>query len=317
MPRARAIVRRRKSVRNIRKITRTMQMVATVKFQRALRHAASIKNYAVKLRELITDLSQSVEDLELPLLRQRQAPAGRSVILIISSNRGLAGAYNANVLRTALAAMQTMQQAGQAVELHTVGRKAAASLNFKGIPIARRYSGLADQPPFAEVAKIGQSFMDRFEAGELDLVQIAYTNFITASNQRPEMMTLLPLAPVADIAAQLSRQAGEQHAPAVARGLADEAVSSHPPARPIAYDFSPSPREILEDLLPQAVKMLLFQCFLDATTSENVARMVAMKSATDSADKMIKALTMRYNRARQSQITTELSEIMGAVEAMR
>ena len=318
MARARAIVKRRKSVRNTHKITRTMLMVATVKFQRALRRAASLKHYALTLRQLITDLADCAQEMEHPLFTTSgRELSGRTALLVISSDRGLAGAYNVNVVRAAIHAIEVMRHAGQTVEVHASGRKAIASLSFKGISISQRYAGLADQPAFEQVARIAQGFMDRFTAGELDSVRVTYTNFITPTTQRPEVMTLLPLVPAAQIAQQLSQQVAEQHGPAVARGLAEEMPPHPQPARPTIYDFSPEPQIILKDLLPRAARTLLFQCFLDSTTSEHIARMVAMRSATDAAEKMVKALTMQYNRARQGQITTELSEIIGAAEAIR
>jgi F-type H+-transporting ATPase subunit gamma len=158
--------------------------------------------------------------------------------------------------------------------------------------------------------------MDQFIKGELDAVYVVYMNFVSTGVQRPEVMTLLPLASV------------DQAAPTVAKGGSSAAAPAKPEARrtsetsaegshKVVYEFSPSAKELLDELLPLTVKSALFQAMLDATTSEHVARMVAMKSATDNADKMAKALTMKYNRARQSQITTELSEIMGGVEAMK
>ena len=144
--------------------------------------------------------------------------------------------------------------------------------------------------------------MKEFVDARYDAVHIAYTNFISAGQQKPEVMTLLPLAGVG--------KKSESPKPKVAGATEYSDVKT-------TYDFYPDARQLLDELLPQTVKTALFQCFLDATTSENVARMIAMKSATDNADKMVKALTMQYNRARQSQITTELSEIMGGVEAMK
>jgi F-type H+-transporting ATPase subunit gamma len=293
MAKARAIVKRRKAVRNIRKITKTMQMIATAKFQKALKRAVAAKPYNRKTRQLVADLAASIGDIEHPLLRR---PAegeltNRIAVVVITSNRGLAGAYNGNVLRMASSFVRTQVAQGQQVDLYVSGKKGVSYFNFQKRPITERLDKFGDAPQFADAAALADKLVDRFIKGELDAVHIAYMNFVTAATQKAEVLALLPLAGVA------SGQ-GTEYASAI-------------------YDFYPEPRSLLDELLPLTVKTTLFQCFLDATTSENVARMVAMKSATDNADKMIKALTMQYNRARQSQITTELSEIMGGVEAMK
>jgi F-type H+-transporting ATPase subunit gamma len=181
---------------------------------------------------------------------------------------------------------------------------------------------VADQPRYADVNKAGDHFIDQFTRAQVDAVYVAYMNFISAGVQKPEVMKLLPLVDATAASERTMHQVAEKEAQARA-GLADRARSGadvkheYQHEAGTLYDFSPSAKELLDELLPLTVKTALFQCFLDATTSENVARMVAMKSATDNADKMAKALTMQYNRARQSQITTELSEIMGGVEAMK
>jgi F-type H+-transporting ATPase subunit gamma len=300
MAKARAIVKRRKAVRNIRKITKTMQMIATAKFQKALKRAVGTKPYTLKVRELVRELAASVGNVQHPLLRQPAAEdrTNRIALIVITSNRGLAGAYNGSVLRTANAFIKQQEAAGKTIDLYLSGKKGATFFNYQKRPIVQRYEEFADQPRFVDVNRVADYFIDLFTSGKLDSVHVAYMNFISASTQKAEVTTLLPLAGVA----------GGQTQAAPATLQAQQSVQ---------YDFSPEPRVLLDELLPLTVKTALFQCFLDATTSENVSRMVAMKSATDNADKMVKALTMQYNRARQSQITTELSEIMGGVEAMK
>jgi F-type H+-transporting ATPase subunit gamma len=185
-----------------------------------------------------------------------------------------------------------------------------------------KYDAKFDNPTYAEVERASINMMQRFTDGELDAVHVVYMNFISTGVQKPEVMQLLPLSGVAQHLAHMGQQVAEKDAQAAAGALATSTRAPATAAGPgvlkseTVYDFSPDARELLDYLLPVAVKTALFQAFLDAISSENVARMVAMKSATDNADKMIKALTMRYNRARQSQITTELAEIMGGVEAM-
>jgi F-type H+-transporting ATPase subunit gamma len=295
MAKARAIVKRRKAVRNIRKITKTMQMIATAKFQKSLKRAIGTKPYTQKVRELVRELAASVGNVEHPLLRRptEEARTHKIALLVITSNRGLAGAYNGSVIRAATAFIRQQESAGNKIDLFVTGKKGASSFQYQKRTITQRIE-VSDQPRFAEVESTANQLIKDFVDGKYDSVHVAYMNFLSASNQKPDVLTLLPLAGVE----------GEKKAPAKAGYAA-------------IYEFSPDPQSLLDELLPLTVRSALFQSYLDATTSEHVARMIAMKSATDNADKMVKSLTMRYNRARQSQITTELSEIMGGVEAMK
>jgi F-type H+-transporting ATPase subunit gamma len=298
MAKARAIVKRRKAVRNIKKITKTMQMIATAKFQKSLKRAVGTKAFSQKVRELVAEVAQNIGDISHPLLR-RPAPgsAGNAALVVITSNRGLAGAYNGSVLRTASHFLRDNDGKKKKIDLFVAGKKGVSYFNFQRRPITQRID-VGDTPKYEDVEKIAKMFIDKFIANEYDEVYVAYMNFISAGVQKPELMALLPLAGVEDAKPKATSETKS--------GLKINAV----------YDFIPDAQTILDELLPQTVKTALFQAFLDATTSEHVSRMVAMKSATDNADKMVKSLTMKYNRARQSQITTELSEIMGGVEAM-
>lgn len=326
MAKARAIVKRRKAVRNIKKITKTMQMIATAKFQKSLKRAVGTKPYTLKVRELVRELAASVQNVEHPLLRTPTAEdrTGRIALIVVTSNRGLAGAYNGNVIRTAVQFIRRQEAAGNQIELHVAGKKGATYFNFQKRAIAGRLA-IGDMPRHVDTDAVAESFMTRFIKGELDAVYIAYMNFLSTSTQKPDVSALLPLAGIESAADEVERQFAEREAQ-IARGSLDlkhrveavqAGVAAPASANKVEYDFSPDPQTLLDELLPLTVKSALFQTMLDATTSEHVARMVAMKSATDNADKMAKALTMQYNRARQSQITTELSEIMGGVEAMK
>ena len=310
MAKARAIVKRRKAVRNIRKITKTMQMIATAKFQKSLKRATGTKPYTRKVRELVAELAASVGNVEHPLLRrpEEEAKSSRRVtMVVITSNRGLAGAYNGNVLRTAASFIRGQEEAGKTVELYVGGKKGVSYFNFQRRPIAQRLD-VSDTPRFAEVQPLADQFIEQFTSGKVDAVYVAYMNFLSAGVQKPDVTQLLPLS---SIEAGGSKPTSQKAAPGEQKP-ATQTTHKH-----VVYEFSPDPKSLLDELLPLTVRSALFQAFLDATTSEHVARMVAMKSATDNADKMAKALTMKYNRARQSQITTELAEIMGGVEAMK
>lgn len=317
-------MKRRKAVRNIRKITKTMQMIATAKFQKSLKRAVGTKPYTTKVRELVRELARSVGNVEHPLLRKPTDTdrTNRIAIVVISSNRGLAGAYNGNVLRAASAFIRQQEAAGKTIELHVIGKKGISYFTYQRRTLASR-ADARDVPTYAEVDQVLQPLLKRFIGGEIDAVHVAYMNFISTGVQKPEVMTLLPLAGVESAADALAQQTAEKEAQLKAGALdakrtgEDVRASEHHYDTKTQYEFSPDPKSLLDELLPLTVKTAFFQTFLDATTSEHVARMVAMKSATDNADKMAKALTMQYNRARQSQITTELSEIMGGVEAMK
>jgi F-type H+-transporting ATPase subunit gamma len=300
MAKARAIVKRRKAVRNIKKITKTMQMIATAKFQKALKRAVGTKPYTLKVRELVSELAATLGDqVSHPLLQKAQG-SGRIALLVITSDRGLAGAYNGSILRAANLYIKEQEAAGKKIDLYLSGKKGVNYFNFQKRAITKRFDQFADQPKFVEVDRVAEDFMQQFIDGKVDEVRVAYMNFVSAATQRAEVMQLLPLS---------SLDAAATSAPA--KSTSDKAKVQ------TVYELSPDPKTLLDELLPLTVKTALFQAFLDATTSENVARMVAMKSATDNADEMVKLLTMQYNRARQSQITTELAEIMGGVEAMK
>jgi F-type H+-transporting ATPase subunit gamma len=291
MASTRALVKRRKAVRNIKKITKTMQMIATAKFQKSLKRAVGTKPYTQKVRELVAELAGTIGNIDHPLLRRPSETdrTNRVALVVITSNRGLAGAYNGSVLRAAIHFIRAQEALGKTIDLYVAGKKGISYFNFQKRPIAQRLDQFGDMPKFADVDKLADFFINEFTSGKIDAVYVAYMNFLSAGVQKPDVMTLLPLS----------------------------TVSAQKPTSETIYDFSPSPKELLDYLLPLTNKTALFQAFLDATTSEHVARMVSMKSATDNADKMVKSLTMQYNRARQSQITTELSEIMGGVEAMK
>jgi F-type H+-transporting ATPase subunit gamma len=327
MAKARAIVKRRKAVRNIKKITKTMQMIATAKFQKSLKRAVGSKHYTAKLRELVRELALHIGNVQHPLLRQPEVTdgkvgGGRIAILVLTSNRGLCGAYNGSVLRTAYRFVREHTQKGTPLDVYVSGKKGASFLKFQKVPIVRQIE-VSDPPLYSQVEPLADELIQQFSSGHLDGVFVAFMNFISTGVQKPVVQALLPLAGVAEVADSLAREAAEKAAQVAAGALdakrtgADVKIDEIQGIGETMYEFMPDPDSLLNELLPLAVKTALFQAFLDAATSEHVARMVSMKSATDNADKMAKSLTMQYNRARQSQITTELSEIMGGVEAMK
>jgi len=292
MANARAIVKRRKAVRSIHKITRTMQLIATARFQMAYNRVTTTRPYTERIARLVEHVSRG-RDIDHPLLRVNME-SKHSVLIVLTSNRGLCGGYNAAVLREALRHIEARERASETVHIHAVGKKGIAYLRFLRRELASAVTELEDGPQFAEVEPISTAMINAYERKEIDSVHVAYTRFESTSRQQAETITLLPVG-----------------------RLATYDQTGGKPAPPAEYEFSPPAEELLADLLPQMVKVHLFQCFLDAALSEHVARMVAMKAATDAAGDMIKTLTQQYNRARQAQITLELLDIVGGVEALR
>src|SRR5438067_355628 len=179
MAKARAIVKRRKAVRNIRKITKTMQMIATAKFQKSLKRAVGTKPYTLKVRELVRELAASVGNVEHPLLRRPGegdggARTNRAALVVITSNRGLAGAYNGSVLRTATAFLRQQERAGNATDLYVAGKKGVTYFNFQRRPISQRIEQSSDQPKYSEIEHLSNQFMEQFTAGRIDALHVAY-----------------------------------------------------------------------------------------------------------------------------------------------
>lgn len=294
MAKAREITKRRKAVRNIRKITKVMQMVATARFQKSLKRAKATRPYVEHLTDLVHTVAASVGNLppsiQHPLLARRTIK--RVGLLVVTSNRGLAGAFNGNILRLAMAQIRELEESGKQVEIYVGGRKGAAYFRFARRAVRHAYTTISDNPQAQEVAQVARDLMDDFAGGHIDAIKIAYVKFISVGQQKPTIQHVLPL----DIAA-----AGQGSAPAIKADV----------------EFSPDPQILLADLLPTMVRSAAFQAFIDSAVSEQIARMLAMAAATENAENMSKLLTRDYNRARQSQITSELAELMGGVEAMK
>jgi F-type H+-transporting ATPase subunit gamma len=324
MANRRELVKRRKAVRNVRKITRTMQLIATARFQAAFSRAMATKPYSQKLAELAADLSRAAGDVDHPLLATHD-DVKRSALLVLTSARGLAGGYNAHVLRAAVDHLD--QQAGRGIDtqVHVVGKKGIAYFRFLRRPMAEQTPTLGERPKFEQVEPIANSLIDRFLKGEIASAYVAYMRFVSAGQQRPEVMQLLPLSALGAEAGggggkagggkADGGKAGGEHAGGE-RGDHGEREGPGERRRAIEYEFSPGPRELLDELLPAVIRVRLFQALNDALVSEQVARMVAMKAATDAAGDMIRDLSRQYNRARQTQITMELLDIVGGANAL-
>jgi F-type H+-transporting ATPase subunit gamma len=297
MAKIRAIFKRRKAIRNIRKITRTMELIATAQFRKALNRAVEAEAYTRKIAELAADLSASATNLTHPLLQKREQ-VKNSVLLVLCSNRGLCGGYNASILREAMAAVHGLKAENINILLELSGKRAINFFRFQGAKAAATYTHFEDKPSFDEVEVLANRYLTEYIAGKIDRVEVAYMKFQNAARQAPVVETLLPLS---STALETSSRRG----------------ATQPVASAVEYEFLPDAKGILEEILPVSFKVRLFKCFLDAAVSEQIARRVAMKAATENADDIIKNLTRLYNRARQGQITKEISEIIGGAEAMK
>jgi F-type H+-transporting ATPase subunit gamma len=292
MAKARALDKRRKAIRNIRKITRTMELIATARFKRAMNRATQATAYTRRITELVRNLVRAGAEVTHPLLEARPETR-RATVLVLSANRGLCGGYNGSVLRLAFARLRQLKDDIPEVQLEVSGKRGVSAFRFRKITPDEKFTHFEDRPTFEEVEVLADRYLDEFTTGRLDRLDVVYTRFESAGRQTATVETLLPLAELAGAEKEEEELVGGWQ-----------------------YEFLPSAESILEEVVPASFKTKLFKCFLDAAVSEQIARMVAMKAATENADSIISNLTMAYNRARQGQITSELLEIIGGAEAI-
>jgi len=293
-------------VRNIRKITRTMELIATARFKKAMDRSVAARDYTKQLVKILENIASVGADVAHPLLEVR--PTKRTAVLVLSGNRGLCGGYNSNIVRQSVAILGQWRSEQVDTDVAVSGKRGISALKFRGIDMDERYTSFEDKPAFEAVMPIGRAYLDAYAAGKIDRLDVVYTRFHSIAKQEAVTEMLLPLkAPeIAGTPAAGATKAGAAGDPRAASMLASQ-----------EYDFYPSAGSILEEILPASFLSRLFKCFLDAAVSEQVARMVAMKAASENAAGLIKNLSRRYNRARQSQITGEIMEILGGVEALK
>jgi F-type H+-transporting ATPase subunit gamma len=294
MAKTRVLVKRRKAIRNIRKITRTMELIAAARFKKAMDRAVEADAYTRKIAELAADLSASATNITHPLLEKRDT-VQNAVLLVISSNRGLCGGYNASIFREAGAYLRNARAEGVNVRMELSGKRAIAYYRYQGHTASHTYTHFEDKPRFEDVEVLANRYIADYIAKRIDRVDVAYMKFLSAARQTPMVETLLPLSTAA---------------PTTRKG---ETVKG---SEGVEYEFIPSAGDILQEILPMSFKIRLFKAFLDAAVSEQIARRVAMKAATENAGEMIRSITLQYNRARQAQITKEIAEIIGGAAAL-
>ena len=291
MAQARELKRRIKSVENTRQITKTMEMVSTSKLKRAQDRVIAARPYAAALSDVIRDLYSPELAERFPLLRQPKGAPKRIAVIGITSNRGLCGAFNNNLIREMRARIAEGKKSGFAVDLHLVGKKGIGYFRFMKQPIASQRQDIGDKPTAQHAVEVVQPLIEQFEKGELDAVDIVFAKFNSALSTPPTTLRILPVAP-----------------PAPAGGAAK--VNRN-------YLLAPSAEEIVGGILPLYVRNTVFRALVETAAAEHGARRTAMKNATDSAGDMIDILRRTYNRARQAQITQELAEIVGGAEALK
>lgn len=287
MAKAREIRRRIRSVENTRQITRTMEMVATSKLKRATDRVHAARPYATKLGEVIGRLVDPDLAGRYALLRRPEV-VRRAAIVLLTANRGLAGAFNGNLIREGEALLERLRGEGVDVDLHLVGRKGIGYFRHRGVEPASERTDISDRPTAEDAASIAVPLIEAFERGEYDAVYVIYAQFRSALSTPPAVMQILPVEPPEGDAAPV----------------------------PMGYILSPSADEILGRLLPLYVRNSVYRALVETAAAEQGSRRTAMKNATDNAGDMLDNLRRSYNRARQAQITQEISEIVGGAAAL-
>ena len=294
MANARALDKRRKSIRNIKKITRTMELIATARFKKAMDRATAASDYTRRITSVVSDLAKAGLEVSHPLLDPREETKA-ATLLVLTGNRGLCGGYNGNAIRLGIKTRDRLLKEAGSLRVEVSGKRGVSGFEFRDLPVDEQFLQFDDQPQYAEVVEIAERYLREYSAGTLDRLEVTYTKFHTVAKQEIVTETLLPLGKLEG---------------------ADTPVEDGEKKQENLYDFVPSAESILEEVVPTSFKVKLFKCFLDAAVSEQVARMIAMKSATEAANDMIKDLSRTYNRARQGQITGEIMEVIGGVEAL-
>ncbi len=287
----RVLRRRIGSTQNMKKITRAMELISATRVTKAQQRAAEARPYAEHITTVISDLAAGGAEVDHPLLRPSEDPRKIGVV-VISADRGLAGAFNSAVIKAAEREVQAARSEGREYALVTCGRKAADYFRFRNYPIESAYSGFSDKPTFEDAATVAARVAEMFTSGGCDQILLVYTRFISLGSQEPVVRRFLPL----------------ESSEAIASGGDEEATAG--------FEFEPGPAQVLESLLPRYVEARLFAAMLDSAASEHASRQRAMKAATDNAEELIVKLTRKINQVRQDAITTEIMEIIGGAEAL-
>lgn len=278
------------SVKNIRKITKTMELVSAAKSRKMMVRVHDSQPYGNKMIELLDTLSGVTGELDLPLLREVEQPK-KIILLVVTANRGLCGGYNAQILKLARGRIKELQDAGIDFDLHVIGKKGLSYFKFVRVPVAKSWTEFDDNFQYQDARKLALEYMQGFVHEEYDRLEVIATRYISAVLQRPENIIMFPMTRTGS--------------------------SGETPKRTANVIFEPSAEDILKTLLPHMAEYVFYKTLLEAVTSEQIARRIAMKAATDAAGDMTKSLTRIYNRKRQAAITQELAEIVAGADAIK
>jgi F-type H+-transporting ATPase subunit gamma len=285
--------RRVRSITNTRKVTKAMELVASARLRRSQQRIEAMRPYADRMLELMAGVSQAAGTVRLPLLERREN-VERVAIVPITADRGLAGGFNAQVIRRSLALMREVQASGQEAVWFSTGRKAASTLRFRRLNVSQSWVGFSERPAYSDAQAIAHAVSEAYVNREIDRVVIVYNAFVSALVQKVTVRDLLP------IPQDLLEQAAEED---VTGGTPD-------------FIYEPEPEEILARLLPVYVETELYRALLESAASEQGARMTAMRNASKAAGELIDSLTLAMNRARQAEITQEILEVVAGADAL-
>ena len=286
--------RRVRSITNTRKVTRAMELVASARLRRAQHRIEQMRPYADRMLELMAGVSQAAGAVRLPLLERREN-VQRVALVPVTADRGLAGGFNAQVIRRSLALMREHQAQGREVVWFSTGRKAGSTLRFRRLNVAQAWTGFSERPEYSDAQAVAHAVSEAYTSGEVDAVYVVYNAFVSALTQKVTVRELLPIP--TDVL-----EGGED----------DEEVGGLTPD----FIYEPEPQEILARLLPVYVETELYRALLESAASEQGARMTAMRNASKAAGELIDSLTLAMNRARQAEITQEILEVVAGADAL-
>jgi F-type H+-transporting ATPase subunit gamma len=290
------------SVQNIRKITRAMEMVAAARLRRAEQRIEELRPYADAIRRMTRRAVQAAESIpSLPLLEEHDS-VNRVGLLLVTGDRGLAGAFNSQIIRAGNRRRQELEPEGKRLAWYASGRRGVSSIEFRGFSLAGGYTGFTDRPAYADARHIADDLIAAYIDGELDRVEMFYNGYISPMTQEVRHETLLPLQQADVLGDEEEEDGGEDEGPDQSRSL---------------WIYEPDPEEILKRLAPDYVEISIYRALLESTASEHGARMTAMRNASENAAELIDDLTLEANRQRQAEITQEIMEVVAGAEGLR
>jgi F-type H+-transporting ATPase subunit gamma len=292
------------SVKNIHKITRAMEMVAAARLRRAEQRIEAMRPYAQAIRKMTRRVAEAAEGIpRVPVLEEREEVRNAG-ILVVTGDRGLAGAFNTQIIRAGIQQRRELESEGANVTFYVVGRRGNSTLHFRGEPIERSYVGFTDRPGFANAREIGDDLISAYVDGDCDRVDLIYNRYVSPLTQYVRRQTLLPLQQAEVFGAGVPEPEPEGD---------EELIEAHERA---LWIYEPDPEELLPELFAEYVDLSVFRALLESTASEHGARMTAMRNAAENAEEMIKDLTLEMNRVRQAEITQEILEVVAGAEAL-